>query len=87
MLQHPQITILSPIRGCHLVSTPVGIAEESDKCKLSVHTHGLMVHTALFLQNPVDFLPRVPFPIGDTVGRHLECYGLEEKSTLIGRNS
>ncbi len=64
-------------RGCHLVSTPVGIAEESDKCKLSAHTYGLMEHTAHFLQNPVDFLPRVPFPIGDTVRRHLDAYHID----------
>ncbi len=65
-------------RGCHLVSTPVGIAEDSDKCMLSAHTYGLMANAAHFLHNPVDFLPRVPFPIGETVERHWECYGLEK---------
>ncbi len=64
-------------RGCHLVSTPVGVAAPSEKCLLSVHTFGLVGCAAQFLQFPVDYLPRVPHPIAATIDAHLNIYGLD----------
>jgi 1,2-diacylglycerol 3-alpha-glucosyltransferase len=64
-------------RGCHLVSTPVGVAEASDKCLISPHTYGLAEAAAHFLRSPVDWKPRVPYPISDTVDAHLRLYGMD----------
>lgn len=61
-------------RGCHLVSTPVGVAAAADKCLLSVHTYGLAECAAHFLQFPVDWQPRTPYPIAATIDGHLACY-------------
>ncbi len=65
-------------RGCHLVSTPVGVAEASDKCLISPHTYGLAEAAAHFLRSPVDWAPRVPYTISNTVDAHLRLYGLDD---------
>jgi 1,2-diacylglycerol 3-alpha-glucosyltransferase len=62
-------------RGCHLVSTPVGVAEVGDKCLLAEDTFTLATHAAHFLQHPVDWEPRVPHPLEETVACHISLYG------------
>lgn len=68
-------------RGCHLVTTPVGLGASlpqgiaADKCAVTASTFGLYAAARAFLHSPVDWLPRAPFPLSQTLAGHLALYG------------
>jgi 1,2-diacylglycerol 3-alpha-glucosyltransferase len=80
---HGMVLTEALARGAHLVATPVGLSTDllhtsaADKCMISDHTFGLAEAALEFLRNPVDWAPRNPYPIAQTVADHLHLYGLD----------
>ena len=60
--------------GCHLVTTPVGVYEASEKWRVSQHTIGLAEAAKSFLTNPVDFEGRIHMQVADTVATFSKIY-------------
>lgn len=69
-------------RGMHVVTAPVGVGGElmdgvaADKCAVSMATFTLYEEAVAFLDQPVDWQPRLPYPMAKCVADHLVVYAL-----------
>ncbi|MFN8396235.1 MAG: glycosyltransferase [Bacteroidia bacterium] len=67
-------------RGMHVVTSPVGVGGElmegpaADKCAVSMATFTLHEAAVAFLNQPVDWQPRLPYPMDRCVAEHLVVY-------------